>query len=79
LPFGQTNIDAYNPIFQPGECRRVVAEWPSDEPWRVKMQYAVELSSISKSVIAFKIRDRSPLTNRMWNETHYVSSRVIAK
>lgn len=79
LPFGQTNIDAFNPIFEPGECRRVVAEWPNNEPWRVKIQYAVEMSPISKGVIAFKTRDRSHLTNRTWNGTHYVSSRVIPK
>src|SRR5688572_32848583 len=46
LPFGQTNIEAYNPIFEPGECRRLVAEWPSNGPWRIELQYAVEMNSI---------------------------------
>lgn len=77
LPLGHTNIEAYNPIIEPGECRRVVAEWPTNVTWRVQLQYATEMSLVSKADLALKVRDFSNLTNRSWHGLHYVLSSVI--
>jgi hypothetical protein len=79
VPFGDTNTERYNPVFEPGECRRVVAAWPTNAAWRVEIQYAIEMSAISKAEIALKTRDVSHMTNRSWNGTHYAFSKVIRK
>ena len=82
LESGAARIN-FSPVLEAGEHRKIVVEWPEEQPWRVCLFYAPELEGLNalsaKGRIAWHTRRTFHWRSRVWDRFDGVTSKEVTK